>query len=373
MDQEEELALLALNCRPQLGAVGIRELLRQGGSAKAVVAARRRWRFPWRRSVLLDDPAAMTAHAREERERLRRLDATLLSEADPARFPERFRHLDHPPPVAAVLGDPGALEGPERRIAGVGARACSAYGREQARRCGAGFAAEGAVVVSGAARGVDQEAMRGALECGGRVVAVIGSGLDRPYPPDAGPLLRRITEAGGAVVSEFPCGTAPMRGNFPRRNRLIAALCDGVVVVQATEKSGSMITAALANQLGREIFGLAGAVDSVVSLGPLSLVLDGAHLAVSPVQVLNHFRPIEAEPEEDPLLQALAEEDLSLDELSALLGRPGDSLLLQLVQHELRGWLTRRPGGVYHRCGPRPVRNENRAPPAPDDADGLRP
>ena len=373
MDRDEERALVALNCRPQLGAVGILELVKQAGSAAAVLAGPRRWVFPWRRSVLLEEPAALLARAVEEQDELRRLGARLLTLADLTEYPERFLNLAHPPPVVAVLGDLSSLEGEEKRIAVVGARACTAYGKEQARRFGAGFAVEGAVVVSGAARGIDQEAMRGALECGGRVVAVIGSGLDRPYPPDAAPLLRNIIEAGGAVLSEFPCGTAPMRGNFPRRNRLIAALADGVVVVQASQKSGSMITAALANEIGREIFGVPGALDSVVSLGPLSLVLDGAHLAVSPLQVLDFFEPVAPMATEDPVLLALEEQDLALDELAVLLGRPEDSLLYEIVEHELRGRLTRLPGGLYHRCGPRPARHAVRTPPPDGNGSGLRP
>ncbi len=351
MDREEELALVALNCRPQLGAIGIRELLRQAGSAQAVLAGPRQWTMPWRRTVHLEPPQELRERALEELRRLERLGARCLTQAG-KEYPERFTHLDHPPPVLALLGDRAALDGPELRVAVVGARACTAYGREQARRFGVELAAAGAVVVSGAARGIDQAAMRGALAAGGRVVAVIGSGLDRPYPPDAGPLLRELTEAGGAVISEFPCGTAPMRGNFPRRNRLIAALADGVVVVQASLKSGSMITAGLAGELGRELFGVPGPIDSVVSQGPHSLIEDGAVLAASPGRVLEHFRPPVAPADEDPLLLALAEQDKELDELAAELGTPADQLLFQLVRWELRGRVTRLPGGLYHRCGP---------------------
>lgn len=353
MDRDERLALVALNCLAGLGAGAIRELVRQAGSAAAVLAAPRLWTFPWRQRFQVGDPAPLRCHAEAELLRLQKLGAALLDWHDPL-YPPRFHHLDHPPPVIAVRGEPQALAGPEFRVAVVGARACTAYGREQARRFGAGLAAAGAVVVSGGARGVDQAAMRGALAAGGRVVAALGSGLDRPYPPDAAGLFDEIAAGGGAVMSEFPCGTPPRRGNFPRRNRLIAALADAVVVVEASERSGSMITAALGNELGRAICAVPGPVDAVVSRGPHALIRDGACLVRGPEEVLAELRPLLPEAAEDPLLGALAAGDLSLDELAAWAGKPSDALQLELLDLELRGRVTRLPGGLYHRCGPRP-------------------
>ncbi len=351
MDREEELALVALNCRARLGAAGIHELIRQAGSAAAVLAGPQIWSMPWRRRVSLPDRAALLDRAWAELARLETLGAEALTRATSG-YPERFHQLAHPPALVALLGQREALEGPERRVALVGARACTPYGREHAARLGRECAAAGAVVVSGAARGIDQAGMRGALEAGGRVVAVIGSGLDRPYPPEAGPLLRAVTEAGGAVISEFPCGTAPVRGNFPRRNRLIAALSDAVVVVQATRRSGSMITAGFAGDLGREVFGVPGPLDSVVSHGPHDLIRDGGHLAGSAKEVLELLDPAPLGAVEEPALEAIGPEGASLAELAIAVGEAEDLLQFRLVELELRGLVTRRPGGLYHRCGP---------------------
>ncbi|RMH03560.1 MAG: DNA-protecting protein DprA [Planctomycetota bacterium] len=374
MDTEERRALLALNCLPGLGPAVAAELCRQAGSAAAVLAAPRRWRLPWGRSFRVPDPAAALAAAEAEAERLAGLGARLVTQVD-ADYPKRFLHLPHPPPVVAVIGRAEVLAGDRRRIGLVGARACTPYGRSQAARFGTGFAVAGAVVVSGAARGIDQAGMAAALAAGGAVVAVLGSGLDRPYPPEARPLLERIAGEGGAVVSEFPCGTAPVRGNFPRRNRLIAALVDAVVVVEATRRSGSMITAGLAASLGREVFAVPGPLDSIVSRGPLALIREGAGAALGPEEVLADLEPVRPEPADDPLLVALERGDASLAELAAALGLPEDQILLQLVEHELHGRVCRRPSGLYHRCGPLLAA---RAPASPDPGPsaplpGLRP
>jgi DNA processing protein len=167
----------------------------------------------------------------------------------------------------------------------VGARRCTAYGRRLARRFGAALARGGAVVVGGLARGIDSAAHRGALEAGGATIAVLGSGLDRVYPPEHDGLAAAIAEE-GAVISEFPLGAPPRRHHFPRRNRIIAGLAYGVVVVEAALRSGSLITAMLALEAGREVFALPGPVDSDLSRGTHRLLREGASLVEEPAEIL---------------------------------------------------------------------------------------
>ncbi len=285
---------------------------------------------------------------------LDRSGATLLQPAVSG-WPVQLDQLDHPPPLLFVQGDSAAVADAAHRVAVIGARACTPYGHEQATRFGSGFAAAGVTVVSGAARGVDQSAMHGAVQTGGRVVAVMGAGLDRIYPSSAEPLLRAIVAAGGAIVSEFPFGTPPQAGNFPRRNRVLAALCQAVVVVQATRRSGSMNTVGWALSLGREVWGVPGAVDCAASQGPHLLLREGASLAESPMDVLRVLEQRCTEDElgrESPALAALQARDQGLAELAEVTGRGEEIMLLELLDLEMRGLVIRLSSGLYHRCGP---------------------
>jgi DNA processing protein len=162
-------------------------------------------------------------------------------------------------------------------VAVVGSRRATPYGLEIAQRLAADLAARGVTVVSGLARGIDSAAHRGALDAGGRTVAVLGSGADVIYPPENRALARRIAER-GAVVSQFAPGTPPLPHNFPERNRVIAGLALGVVVVEAAARSGSLITAGLAGELGREVMAVPGRVTSAESQGAHRLIQDGAAL-----------------------------------------------------------------------------------------------
>lgn len=298
--------------------------------------------------------ATVRALGDEQERARRRLDATLLFPEDPA-WPHALDALDHPPPLLFVRGDPAVLSDDAWRIAVIGARACTPYGREQAARFGAGFAAAGVTVVSGAARGIDQCGMQGALAAGGRVVAVLGSGLDRPYPASALAVLEASTASGGAVVSEFPFGMEPRAGHFPRRNRILAGLAAATVVIQATRRSGSMNTVAWALSLGREVWALPGPVDSAASQGAHLLLRDGAQLAEGPLEVVHGLeRRTSAEEmgKDSPLLERLGRRDASLAELALELGQSEELVLLELLELELRGRVMRQPSGLYHRCGP---------------------
>lgn len=170
-------------------------------------------------------------------------------------------------------------------VAVVGSRACSPYGAQVARLIGREVAAAGGVVVSGLARGVDAEAHRGALEAGGPTVAVLGCGIDRDYPASHATLAARIAES-GLVVSEYEPGVEPAPWQFPARNRIIAGLCKAVVIVEARERSGALITAGFATQGGRDVFAVPGEITSSLSRGTNELLRDGAAPLLSPDDVL---------------------------------------------------------------------------------------
>ena len=207
-------------------------------------------------------------------ERLHALGAHLVGAGDPA-MPPRLRAIPDPPPVLFLRGDPGVLSAPQ--VAIVGSRRATPAGARIARRLASELAARGLVVTSGLAQGVDAEAHRGALEAGGRTVAVLGSSLDRIYPSGHRSLAERIA-AQGAVASEFPFGTRPVPWNFPWRNRIISGLSLGVLVVEAADRSGSLITARLAADQGREVFAVPGSILNPLSSGCHRLLRDGAKL-----------------------------------------------------------------------------------------------
>jgi DNA processing protein len=192
-----------------------------------------------------------------------------------ARYPANLREIATPPERLYVRG--GFEERDALAIAIVGSRAATSYGLAVAERLAADLAARGVTVVSGLARGIDSAAHRGALRVGGRTIAVLGSGVDVIYPPENRRLAGDI-ELHGAVVSQFEPGTRPLSGNFPARNRVIAGLALGVVVVEAAEKSGSLITAGLAGDLGREVMAVPGLLTSAQSVGAHRLIQDGAAL-----------------------------------------------------------------------------------------------
>ena len=190
-------------------------------------------------------------------------------------YPVNLREIQAPPERLYVRG--ALAEDDALAIAIVGSRAATPYGLAVAERLGADLAARGVTVVSGLARGIDSAAHRGALRAGGRTIAVLGSGVDVIYPPENRPLAGEI-EARGALVSQFAAGTRPLAGYFPARNRVIAGLSLGVVVVEAASRSGSLITAGLAGDMGREVMAIPGSLTSPQSVGAHRLIQDGAAL-----------------------------------------------------------------------------------------------
>lgn len=265
-------------------------------------------------------------------------------------WPRELDHIEAPPESLWLRGRPEILA-VRPRVAIVGSRAPTEYGLAQARRFAGALAAAGVCVVSGLARGVDAAAHEAALEREGATLAVVGSGVDRPWPD--GPLAERMIR-GALLVSELLPGTPPRRHHFPLRNRLIAGLCTAVLVVEAAARSGSLITARWAVDQGREVLAVPGRVDRPLSTGCLELIAKGARVAIGPSDVLDVLglaaksQRAPALPT-TPLLEALATEAVCADDLSRRLARPLMGLLAELAELELDGRVARGPGGLYRR------------------------
>jgi DNA processing protein len=266
------------------------------------------------------------------------------------RYPAQLLDLAGPPPALYLRGS-GAWP-PRQPLTIVGARASTARGRAFARELGAGVAARGGSVVSGLAVGIDQAALEGALEGEGPAYAVLACGVDRIYPPGAAPLARRV-EAAGRILGELPLGTPPYKAHFPRRNRILAALSRATLVVEADLRSGSLVTAHRALDLGRTVCAVPGAIDAPASRGTNRLIRDGGHplLAVEDLDLLLDATKGRRRPQRDTdhLLRALAA-PIAVDELSRRAGVPLDLLLLRLVELEADGRVARLGGGLYVRA-----------------------
>lgn len=272
-------------------------------------------------------------------------------------YPAPLAAIPDPPPVLWYRGAPRTLRAPA--VAIVGSRAGSPYAREVAFRLASGLAASGLTVASGLARGVDAAAHRGALAAGGPTVGVPGCGVDVVYPPEHGDLLRDVAAA-GAVAGELPPGEPPRAYHFPRRNRLISGLSLAVVVVEASERSGSLITARCAAEQGREVMAVPGSVLTGRSRGGHALIRDGARIVESVDDVLEEIRPGAASlhgadgsggpPEDDPLLGRMDRgETYDLDELAAVTRLDRAALASRVVELELQGRLTRSDSGRFSR------------------------
>ena len=219
--------------------------------------------------------SAILDKANAEIERLEKLGAYIITLEDED-YPDLLREIHDPPIALYVRGDlKQACERPA--LAVVGSRRCSTYGVNVAESLSRDLAAHGLTIVSGLARGIDAGSHRGALEAGGLTIAVVGTGLETTYPKEHKKLEEQII-AHGAVVSEFPLGTPPLPQNFPYRNRILSGLCFGVLIIEASEHSGSLITARLAYEQGREVFAVPGNITSQTSFGPNFLIKDGAKL-----------------------------------------------------------------------------------------------
>ncbi len=266
-------------------------------------------------------------------------------------YPEDLRLTRDPTPALLVRGDIGPPA--EVRVAIVGTRKASAYGRTVTRMLASECASAGVTVVSGGAHGIDAEAHEAAIQAGGRSIAVLGSGLDRPYPAANRSLFSRIAE-NGAVVSQFALGTKPDRWRFPMRNFVIAGLCRAVVVVEAPEASGSLLTAHIAADEGRHVFATPASIDNVAYAGSFRLINDGATLLYSPDQLLSAIgvervnapkKQIALSEIQERILTRLNKEPELADNLSEEMGLSAGDMLSELTNLELEGLIARSGGG----------------------------
>lgn len=365
-------AWLRLVHAPGVGPVRTRALLAGYGDATAAVRAP-----PQRlRAAGLGDDAIRALRAAEppagvvgDREWAEAgTDRHLLALDDP-RYPRALAGLADAPPVLYVQGDPDALATPA--LAVVGSRHPTPSGRETAYALARHLAARGLTIVSGLALGIDAAAHEGALAGGGPTVGVAGTGLDRVYPARHAALAHRVA-AEGALVSELPIGTRPSREGFPRRNRLLAALAAGTLVVEAAVHSGSLITARLALEQGREVFAVPGSIHNPVARGCHRLIRAGAKLVETGDDVLEELAPqlgdwlrpagteagADAEPAaaaagRDPeyarLLACVDWRPRGVDELASASGLEAAAVASMLLQLELEGAVRAIPGGLYQR------------------------
>ncbi|MDR7556698.1 MAG: DNA-processing protein DprA [Armatimonadota bacterium] len=353
LDAEIE-AYVGLTLLPRIGPRTIKTWVQAAGRAWAV----------WRRVPHLvrgrADAAAIVAAWRAARPadlvtRARRRSQDLVVPGHPA-YPPRLWHIPDPPPVLFVRGV--LAVGPA--VAVVGARRASPYGLQAATRLARDLAAAGVTVVSGLARGIDGAAHSGALDGGGRTIAVLGAGVDVVYPPEHAPLAAAITGR-GALVSEFPPGTVPQPGHFPRRNRVISGLSLAVVVVEGTEDSGALVTVDCALAQGRDVFAVPGSIFSPVSRAPLALLREGAKMATSADDILDelqvprgptmpaHGAPDDATGTGSPtarVLGVLAAGPTTVDVLVAATGLSPAEAAAAITALELQGAVEVHPGQV---------------------------
>jgi DNA processing protein len=288
--------------------------------------------------------------ARRSLDELTRSGARALTDAD-EEYPPRLFDLCDPPPILYVRGEIGSVR--ERTIAIVGSRAATSYGRSVAANLSGDFCAFGACVVSGLARGIDASAHQGALASGGTTAAVIGSGLCALYPPYHSLVADDIVAGGGAVLSEFPPTMQARSHHFPMRNRIVAALACATVVIEAGARSGALITARLADELGRPVFAVPGDIRRPTSAGTNALIKDGVPLVdcvadvAQPLGWLTTRSRTGDEIASDPLLAALDVDGTDAETLAARTGSGVASVIARLTMLEIRGQVERRPGGLY--------------------------
>lgn len=282
-----------------------------------------------------------------EMQRIRRVGAHIITQADDS-YPELLQRIPDAPPVLYVRGALAEMD--NVALAVVGTRKPGPYGQKAAHDLAKAVAGQNVTIVSGLAQGIDAEAHTGALEGGGRTIAVLGSGIDRIYPRANAELAQAIMRQ-GAIVSEFPLGTPPEKRNFPRRNRIISGLALGVLVVEAPEQSGALITAVHALEQGREVFAVPGSIFNLSSVGTNRLIQDGAKLVTGAEDILNELnvaystaqtqriaeRIQPANAEEAQLLEHLGTEPLHIDDLARLSGLPMAFVSSMLTMLELKG------------------------------------
>jgi DNA processing protein len=371
---QEQRDLLALQLVPGIGPRLTTALLAEFGTAGAVLRATAEG---LRRVPHIGPKLAADFHAA-----MRRLDldaelAALerhnvwLVQRGEAAYPPLLSEIPDPPLLLYVRGT--LLPPDARAVAIVGSRQCTAYGRRIAERLAAGLVQRGYTIVSGLARGIDAAAHRAALSAGGRTFAVLAGGLAKIYPPEHAVLAQEI-EAQGALLSETAMTMSPMAGMFPARNRLISGLARAVLVVEAAERSGALITARHAGEQGRPVFAVPGPIDSSASGGANQLIREGAILVrgvedvieeleglspvrppaskddVSPDIKLAHPEPPDLSPVQRQVWEFLAEPPRHVDDITRQLGLPSHEVTSLLLMMEMKKLVRRLPGNLYERA-----------------------
>lgn len=284
----------------------------------------------------------------------------LITLNDPG-YPACLREIADPPPLLFVIGDPSLLSMPKLAI--VGSRNPSPSGTAITREFAAALCSAGLCITSGLALGIDASAHQGSLDANGKTLAVLGTGPDRVYPARHQPLALKIAES-GCLVSEFPPGTGARAGNFPRRNRIISGLSLGVLVVEAAIQSGSLITARLALEQGREVFAIPGSIHNPLARGCNALIRSGAKLVETVEHVLEELHIFQAaeitvnyppasandpEPEQKKILKYVAYSPTSIDTLVKQTGESAETIASSLLVLELQGYVQLTSGGCYYR------------------------
>ncbi|MBI4313467.1 MAG: DNA-protecting protein DprA [Candidatus Omnitrophica bacterium] len=301
----------------------------------------------------------------EEVELAARRGAKILTLCDPE-YPASLKAIHTPPPLLYLWGD--LLPEDSAAVAVVGSRAASVHGLHVAQKLGFDLAAHGVTVVSGLAQGIDSAAHRGALKAGGRTLAVLGSGLDYIFPQDHRGLAEQVSKQ-GAVISEFPMRSSPLRENFPRRNRIISGLSLGVVVVEAAQRSGALITANFALEQGKEVFAVPGLAGTPAARGTNRLLKDGARLVETAQDIFEELHeslkgclPHREESgagslprltsEEAAVYARLTDVPVTMDWVAAQTNQPAAVLLGLLLGMELKGWVRQLSGQRFVRATP---------------------
>lgn len=364
-DRAEARALLLLGLLPGVGLKTQRALVDAFGSGVAALGAGRASfaAVAGARAAGARSDPELRAAAGEALERAARTGARVVVEGGPG-YPTFPDTLHDPPPVLFLRGDPSLLDAPIAAV--VGSRRATVYGRRTAGRLAAALARAGVVVASGLALGVDAAAHRGALDAGGRTLAVLGAGVDVPHPATNAALFDLIARE-HLLVSEFLPGMTPAPHHFPRRNRILAALSRGVFVVEAARRSGALITARLALEMGLDVVGVPGPVDRATSRGVNRLIQDGAGCLTDPDrpgEVLAWIEEMGEEPgpagpggspsnlgpDAVRVWGSLEDGPGTADELSRRLDRPVPVVLSVLSLLEIEGWVEPRPGMRFARC-----------------------
>jgi DNA processing protein len=370
MQLDNSLSWLALSLTPGLAARLCSRVLRQFGSPDGVFRAS----LPDLEACHLPGEAAQavikkTAFPRAEKElaAVRKIDGCSLLNWTEPEYPQTLLQIYDPPVFLYVRGDQQVLNLPSISI--VGTRKPTLYGTQMAQRLGRELAARGLVVVSGMARGIDAIGHQGAMEAYGRAIGVLGTGIDVCYPKENKKLYEKVLER-GAIISEFPLRTHPAPENFPVRNRIVAGMPLGVVVVEGAQYSGSLITARLAMEFGREVFGVPGNVTQPVSFAPNQLIKQGAKLVTCAEDVIEELpTPVRAalvqaeqpETEQRNLLAAAAlntsekklyellsaEQPVPIDDIVERSGLNSSEVLATLFNLEMKGIIRQLPGKQF--------------------------